>query len=952
MPSERWKRVERVYHAARERPFDERAAFLDAACAGDAELQREVESLLNQPASGEGFLSEPAVAVAAQMVSQPGGSMLTGRKIGVYQIQTLLGAGGMGRVYRARDTSLGRDVAIKTLPPEFTSDPERLSRFQREARMLAALNHAHIGAIYGLEDVDGGRALVLELVEGETLAERIARGRLQLREASAIGRQIADALDAAHEKGIVHRDLKPANIKITPDGTVKVLDFGLAKLNASAASALDLPQSPTVTVDRTRHGMILGTAAYMSPEQARGQTVDKRTDIWAFGCVLYEMLTGRTAFHGATISDTLAAILANEPDWRALPADAPMPIRTLLRRCLEKDRKRRLESAADARLEIDDTLLASSADAALASPPSHWAHSLSWAAAAAVIALLLLGTMFLRLPRSPQAGEIRFEVQAGLPPALIGDPGMAVSPDGTRLAIVGISEGRAQISVRALNSVAARPLKGTEGASYIFWSPDGRSLGFFAGGQMKRVDIAGGSPQELAMLGDFVSTGAWNTENVIVFSRGSRTPLFRMPANGGDPIAVTRLEPPGQDAHQHPGFLPDGRHLLFQVIGTTDSGIFVTALDGSDVHRLVAGAQDPVFAPPNHLFFTRRGTLYVQSFDPTQRALAGEPVRIVDNVLGFSAAGPVLMYRVGTAETALLTWFDRAGKSLGTAGPPDVNALSVELSPEGKRAAIHRADESGNSDIWSLDLSRNVLTRLTSDPRSDSFPVWSPDGSHLIFTSNRRGKINLYEKLSSGSEPEHLMFDAPMLAASDWSRDGRFLLYRAPGQQNDGPDLWALPLTGDRKPFAWLKTPFDEFNGQFSPDSRWVAYGSNETGQFEVYIQSFPTLGAKWRVSKSGGVEPRWRGDGRELFYLAPDGGLMSVSVSLSADGSELELGQPSTLFHVRTLGRFTNNVRQQYAVTRDGQRFLVNSTARAENASPIIVVLNWQSGLGARETR
>ena len=508
--SERWSRVEAVYHAARERGAGERSAFFEAACEGDAELRREVESLLLQTASADGFLDEPVAAVGAHMMTNADATLLTGRHIGVYQLKTLLGAGGMGEVYRARDTKLGRDVAIKILPRVFTSDPERLARFEREARMLASLNHPHIGAIYGLEDADGVRALVLELIEGETLADRIRRGPLPVAAALTIARQIADALDTAHEKGIVHRDLKPANIKVTPDGVVKVLDFGLAKAATGHGSSLDLSQSPTVSAGGTREGIIIGTAAYMSPDQARGKPVDKRTDIWAFGCVLYEMLTGRVPFPGKTISDTVAAVLGQEPDWHALPAATPAAIRRLLGRCLQKDLKIRLRDIADARLEIDETGSESlSPGPALA--PLRLTERLAWLATVGVLALVVAAMATWAVRPAPPPPEVHLEINT--PP--VSDPealsSLAISPDGRTLVFVAPVEGEPQLWARQLDSVEARPIPGTSDAASPFWSQDSRSVAFYANGALKRIDLAGGLVRALTQAPVGVG-GAWNRE--------------------------------------------------------------------------------------------------------------------------------------------------------------------------------------------------------------------------------------------------------------------------------------------------------------------------------------------------------------------------------------------------------------------------------------------------------
>ncbi len=572
MTPERWRRVEELYHAALTRDEGDRTAFLVRACAGDDALQREVESLLTQPASARGFLDGPTVAVAAQLPNDIVTSVLSGRRLGAYQVQVRIGVGGMGEVYSARDTRLGRDVALKILPRLFTSDPERLARFEREARVLASLNHPHIGAIYGLEEADGVRALVLELVDGETLADRIARGPIPPKEALTVAGQMADALDAAHEKGIVHRDLKPANIKITSDGVVKVLDFGLAKAVSGDAASPDLTQSPTVTVGGTREGVILGTPAYMSPEQARGQTVDKRTDIWAFGCVLYEMLTGRAAFARNTMTDTLAAIVEGDPEWGALPKGTPVAVRRVLNRCLEKDPKRRLRAIADARLEIDEAQQPDPAHSHTPAPSrSRW---LAWTSAVALLGVVALAWGVWSSRPVPASPEVRFDITTpeAADPFLL--PSVALSADGRQILFVADSDGQPHVWLRAINSVSARPLAGTGGAFSPFWSPNGRSVAFYADGFLKRLDLDGGLVRRLAKATVGVG-GAWSRDGVILFVRTPASAITRVSAEGGTAVDITRLDA-GQVGHSFPHFLPDGRHFLYYVAAAPDSrGIHV-----------------------------------------------------------------------------------------------------------------------------------------------------------------------------------------------------------------------------------------------------------------------------------------------------------------------------------------------------------------------------------------
>jgi eukaryotic-like serine/threonine-protein kinase len=870
-----------------------------------------------------------------------------GVQLGPYEILQLIGAGGQGEVYKAHDTRLNRSVAIKVLPQEISGKAEARARFRREAEMIAALNHPHICTLYDIGHHESTDYLVMELLDGETLATRLQRGPLPLDQAITYGIEAADALDKAHRRGVTHRDLKSSNIMLTKSG-VKLLDFGLAKLRESQAPVSE--HSAMQTKDAvTAEGTILGTLQYMAPEQLEGKEADSPTDIFALGAVLYEMVTGRKAFEGKTQASLIAAILEREPQpIAALHPVAPPILDRIIRKCLAKDPDRRWQSADDLADELrwltETTTQATAATAAGPHRSTRRLRNAVLAAAAGFLAALLIAAVYVRSLPVSQPPEIRFEVPAER--AVGGATSIAMSPDGQRLAILGTTQGRSQIFIRPLNTASLQPLAGTEGAFGPFWAPDGRQLGFFADGRLKRVDISGGLPQVIAPAPQ-PRGGTWNADNVIVFSTAGN--LSRVSATGGDPI-VLKLDSL-QGIFAAPYFLPGGKHILCQMGGAPEvSGIYAAALDGSNTSKLLAGGNAlPAFAPPNRLLFLRRGTLYGQTFDPARRSLSGDPVRIADQVSGYSSGGAVLAYRTGAAASnAQLTWFDRAGKALGTAGPADANAQSVELSPDGTRVAVHRVDEAGNTDVWLIDLSRNVMNRFTSETAVDNFPLWSPDGTRLIFGSNRSGPMNLYERSVSGAEPERQLFEPPvgLAASSDWSRDGRYLLYRAAGQ-NAQFDLWAVPLSGDRKPFAWLKTPFDEFNGQFSPDSHWVAYGSDETGRFEIYIQSFPTPGNKLIVSTGGGVEPRWRNDGKEIFYLAPDSTLMAVSIKASPDGKNLVLSAPSPLFQTRAFGGFANGVRIQYAVARDGQRFLVNSTLRTDNnTSPVTVVVNWIAAL------
>ncbi len=882
-------------------------------------------------------------------------ALTPGTRLGVYQITAPLGEGGMGQVWRATDTTLGRQVAIKILPDAFAADPERLARFEREAKTLAALNHPHIAAIYAVEKSSGTLALVMELVEGDDLSQRIARGAIPLDDALPIAKQIAEALEAAHEQGIIHRDLKPANIKVRADGTVKVLDFGLAKaLDPAAASSPEAMHSPTITSPAmTQAGKILGTAAYMAPEQARGTAVDKRADVWAFGVVLYEMLTGKRLFTGATVSDTIAAVLKVEPDWNTLPTDTPTAIRRLLRRCLEKDRKRRLTDAGAARLEIDDALTPQSAvDGAVASGTSAnaprgrlaWMTGLAAAAVFGMAAMALPTLRYLRETPTPAPPETRLEIAT---PATSDVVSFAVSPDGRQIVFMASGDGASRLWMRPLDTTAAQPLAGTDGASYPFWSPDSRSIGFFADGQLKRLDLSGGAPQTLApaLVG---RGGAWSADGVILFAPSNVGPLSRVPAGGGDVVPVTTLGA-GQNSHRFPQFLPGGRQFLYYVQGAAENaGIYLGALDATAVTRVTAADTAGAYAPPGWLLFGQQGTLVARRFDAARGALSGDPVTVADalaidaasnvGALSVSATG-LVTYRAGGVARRQLTWFGRAGQALGTLGAPDATQIDPALSPDGRQVAVSR-NAQGNRDLWLVDAART--TRFTFDPAPDLSPVWSPDGRRLVFSRARANIYDLYQKPANGGGAEALLLASPeSKTASSWSPDGRSLLYTN-SPPTTSRDVWVLPMAGDPKPFPFLNSTFNERSSVFSPDGHWVAYASDESGRFEIYVRPFPGPGGQWQVSTAGGQDPRWRPDGQELYYIAPDSRLMAAPIASA--GTVLQPGLPTALFQPRIAlgGTAVLGTRQQYDVAPDG-RFLINVSVDEGTAAPITVITNWQ---------
>jgi Tol biopolymer transport system component len=875
----------------------------------------------------------------------------------------------MGDVYRAHDPRLGRDIAIKSLPDLSVADPERVGRFQREAQILAALNHPHIAAIYGLEEVGGSRFLILELVEGDTLARRLKTGPLPLAEALSIARQVADALQAAHDKSIIHRDLKPANVVVTSEGQAKVLDFGLAKaLDPDPSNVIG--ESPTMTSDATRAGVVLGTAAYMSPEQTRGRPLDKRTDIWAFGCVLYEMLTGRLTFPGETISDSVAAILEREPDWRLLPATTPARIQWLLRRCLEKDPKRRLHDIADARIEIDEALShpsdtglpvpAVSGDIARARRRERVAWLVAAGGLAAVAGMLILSRAGSgnRTPADVRTYSTSIVLPEGVS-LWTGNPSgrFAISPDGRRLALVASdSTGRSMLWVRPLHSRVAQALGGTEGATYPFWSADSRHIAFLAQNQLKKIDASGGEVVTLcpALFG---APGTWNRDDVILFTPTGNSPLHRVPASSGTPVPATTLDAAiGDVQHSYPFFLPDGRHFLYFVVGTKTGrtvprGVYVGSLDSKGPDKLILEGGSNAKYANGYLVYLRAGGLLAQPFDLDRLEPRGQAVSVVERVqatggaisdvagaFSVSQTGE-LAYQTGSRVRTQLTWFDRAGTERGKLGD-QADYLDVALSPDDSRVAVSVMDPgTGTQDVWIFDVARRLRERFTFEASDDFGANWSrPDGDRIFFSSLRKGSINLYEKRSRGSGSEALLLgdDLGKFNGSA-SPDGRFLVYVAGGGIIGRSDIWVLPLVGDKKPYPFLETVFVESQGQFSPDGRWVAFMSRKSGQSEVYVTSFPGRETEQRISTAGGSLPRWNRHGKEIFYLAPDN--MVIATPVNGQGPHFEIGAGRPLFAMHP--RLARLDAFPYDVTSDGQRILVNTFVE-EVSPPITLIVNW----------
>ena len=854
-------------------------------------------------------------------------SLSGGDKLGPYEILALIGAGGMGEVYRARDPRLNRDVAIKVSAAQFTE------RFEREAKAIAALNHPNICQIYDV----GANYLVMEFIEGDS-----PKGPLPLDEALRIARQIAAALEAAHDKGITHRDLKPGNIKIKPDGMVKVLDFGLAKLAPASAGASE--NSPTLTLGMTQAGMILGTAAYMSPEQARAkESVDKRADIWAFGVVLYELLTGQRLFTGEDVGEILAKVIRDEPDLSAVPAQ----VRPLLKRCLEKDPKKRLRDIGDMELLVGQVYDVYDLPP---SEPRPKGAVYAWALAAALL-LALAALSFLHFRETPP--EARLITTTILPPEdasfnFSGDNNPpAISPDGRRIVYGVRSNGKSQLWVRPLDSPIAQPLAGTDNATFPFWSPDNRSIAFFADGKLKRIDVTGGPALTIADA-PAGRGGAWSPEDVIVFCPSNGGALQRVAAAGGTPSPATTLDATNDRSHRFPWFLPDGRHFLFEDQlrqGNNEVVLRIASLDSKEVKTIGPANSNAVYAQ-GRLLFLREHTLMAQPFDVQHLATTGDAAPIGERVQTAVANGSVgivsasnnglLAYQAGSGGASQqLTWFDRNGKPVGTLGDAGTFG-SLEFSPDRKSAAVTLVGQ--NTDLWIYEVARGLKTRFTFNPGFEKDAVWSPDGKEIVFASDPKGHFDLYRKAADLTGTEDALYaDGLQKTPSSWSADGKFLLF-----QRDDPttkaDVWVLPLTPNAagaQPRPFLHTPFNEGFAKFSPDGKWVAYVSDESQRSEIYVAPFPGPGGKRQISAAGGIFPRWRADGKELFYVALEGTLMAAEVA--GKGASIEVGA------VRSLGIPTVTGRGwTYNVSADGQRFLVAAAPDQKSAAPLTLVYNW----------
>jgi Tol biopolymer transport system component len=978
MNPDRWRRVADVYDAAMDREAAARGPFLAEACAGDADLRREVDSLLAQEHTSVVVDQKMDAVAAAVLHGMP--RLEPGDTLGPYLVEALIGAGGMGEVYRAHDTKLNRGVALKVLPESLTQDADRLARFTREAHVLASLNHPNIAAIHGFEDRGDVHALVLELVEGPTLADRIGAGPLALPEALPIARQIADALAAAHEHGMIHRDLKPANVKVCDDGTVKVLDFGLAKpirdaatpASGSAPANPASPHSPMVMSPViTAMGVILGTAAYMSPEQAKGRAADKRGDVWAFGCVFYEMLTGKRAFDGEDVSDTLASVLKGQPDWTSLPADTPAAIRRLLRRALEKDSRRRLADMADARLEIDEALGPAPADVSRETIATRGAmrirSALPWAIAA-TLAIALVTTLVIWRPwqtvpirLSPHL-RVDLGAAAFLGGSVDGTPQLAISPDGSTLAFVGERDGVDQLYLRRFGQLQAVPVV-MGPVRDPFFSPDGQWIGFFslADRKLKKIAVAGGSAVPICDIDVFAPRGAsWGDDDYIVFNAfaESWTRLMRVPSAGGKPDPISTLSE-GDVAHRWPQVLPGATAVLFAAFGTQGgidaANIVVQRLPSGPSKIVLRGAHYARYVRSGHLVYAQGATLFAVPFDVNRLEVTGQPAAVVQGVTGFKMSGAslfdvsdtgTLVYVAGEliGTEASMMWMRRDG-TVEMMRAANRDWRSPQVSPDGKRIAFH-LDDGRQLDVYTYEWARDFTTRLTTDPAVDSNPFWSPDGRTIVFSSSRGLKqlANLYWVSADGSaEPHRLTESDQRQIGGSWHPSGKYLAFDQQISQQQW-DLMVVPMELNGSvwkagtPARLVARIAQRPAGVFSADGRWVAYASNESGRSEVFVRGFPGPGTTWQVSTSGGWVPTWSRRRNELFYLSPDSHLMVVSYAV--EGDTFRANPPQKWSEQPINGR---PAPRPFDLHPDGDRFVVGGVlASRTNSDKVVLVPNF----------
>jgi hypothetical protein len=953
MDSERWQRIARLYDQVLEREPDERAAFLALQSGDDADLQREVQSLLAQD-NERLLLDEPILETAAEVLDEF--DLKPGTQLGPYRIDAVVGAGGMGQVYRATDTRLNRTVAIKLLLRALATDPQLRARFEREAHAIAALNHPHICALYDVGHHDGVDFLVMEYLEGETLAARVDGGPVPFGSALSLAIDIADALSAAHARGIVHRDLKPSNIVLTTGGA-KLVDFGVARPVVPVVTPREDDVAPAAGL--TKQGAIVGTLQYMAPEQLEGREPDARTDIFAFGAVLYEMLTGKKAFAGKSQASVIGAIMQSDPaSLTVVQPLTPPHLERIVRRCLAKDPEDRWQSARDLWHEL--RWVKDNPATETISRVEKYRRRRLVLAVATVITVGAVAVAIRQTANPAPLGEVaRFTVAPPAGTSLpVAPPFMPViSPDGRRLVFRVIRGEESMLAVRPIDDLDAQVVAGTEAAAFPFWSPDSRAIGFFAAGKLKKTAIPGGPVQIICDVGTGLG-GTWNVEGTIVFLSSGTNGLYTVSAAGGEPTRLTSFSHP-RGLHNRPIFLPDGRRFLY--FAEPDE-VYVGSIDGGAPARIPIRTEAAVYAPPGDLVYRQGSALVAQRFDSTLSRPLGDPVAVAGDVVratlgglrgsaSFSvSANGVLAYATPPTPTTFhLEWFDREGHALGTVGPFPFETFSgVELSPDGTRLAMqsHRAADR-RSDIWLFDLIQNRATQLTFAEGSDRGPIWSPDGKQLAFASLRPGAPGMYQKPAGGAQPEQLLLPSQITWReehwpSDWSSAG--IVYES-GKDPESDDIWMLPLEGDRTPYPLVREPNNQRHAKLSPDGKWLAYVTDVTaGLPEVIVASLATPGAKWRISTGGGAFPRWRRDGKELFYLASGGALTAVPVGVDPDGA-LRVGPARSLFQtgIRTLGGLGVGA-LLFNVSPDGLRFLVMTPDKEQPAtmSAIVVVTNW----------
>ena len=891
-------------------------------------------------------------------------ALTPGSRIGVYDITAQIGEGGMGQIFRATDTRLKRQVAIKILPPSVAADADRLARFQREAEVLASLNHPNIAAIYGLEESGGLTALVMELVEGDDLSQRIAKGAIPIDDALQMAQQIADALEAAHEQGIIHRDLKPANIKVRADGTVKVLDFGLAKVLApeGTGATADAMNSPTLTSPAmTQRGMILGTAAYMSPEQAKGRPADKRSDIWAFGCVLYEMLAGRPPFDGESVLDMLGVVLMKEPDWALLPSSTPPAVSSVLRSCLQKDRKQRVHDVGDVSLALRgafDTPERPASQRAVEARSDRWRRTMGLAVSL-IVAAAAAGTAVWVAVRPAPPAAVRTEVTTSGATALLingYNRDLAITPDGSRI----VYRGQAQLLVRALDRLEPTVLGGLGLPRGVFTSPDGQWVGFFDGNTfLKKVAITGGAPVLLSTIDGNGSRGAtWGPDGRIIYATNALTSgLCRVSAGGGTPTVLTRPDPAqGEADHVWPEFLPGGQSVLFTITpargGIENAHIAVLDLKAGTYKTLLRGGSHAHYVPTGHLVYGAGGTLRAVRFNLARLEVIGTPVTVLDQVV-MTPAGAVdmviaangtMVYVSGGMGGAAgsLVWVDRAGHEEPLSAPVRTYTFP-RISPDGTRIAVDIRDQ--ERDIWIWNLARQTLTRLTFDPFGDTYPMWSPDSRRVIFGSDRSGVENLYWQLADGTgAAERLTESVNQQRPSGFTPDGAQVII---GERTPtGSDVMLMPLRPPRLARPLLHTSFNERNAEVSPEGHWLAYESSESGREEVYVRPFPDVeGGRWQISTGGGRTPLWSRNGRELFYLSPANFMMGVQVEPETSWSN------TTPVQILKTQYFESGVgsARTFDISPDGRRFLMIKPGGDNGPQSLVVVQNWLEELKRR---